>query len=168
MKKYRRRSVDPTTKVAKVTTAEWIQIGGIAIGLLAVGSVLLQIRTMNKQLRLQLYADYTKRYQNITLNFPEDINARDFSFTGRADYNQTMRNMRVYFDLCYEEWHLHHEMDLLPEELWQSWEPGIETALSKPAFQQAWVIVKDSSGYGDGFENFMDSLMESHSQRARG
>lgn len=145
-----------------MTTAEWIQIVGIAIGIFAVGAVFQQIRTMNKQLKLQLYADYTKRYQDITLNFPEDINTQDFSFAGRADYASTMRNMRVYFDLCYEEWHLHNGLGLLPPELWASWEPGIKTAMSKPAFQQAWITVRDSSEYGHAFEDWMNSLVRSH------
>lgn len=71
---------------------------------------------MNKHLRLQVYADYTKRYQSITLNFPEDINDPTFLLKECDDYNRTMRQMRVYFDLCYEEWHLHNKLKLIPAE----------------------------------------------------
>ncbi len=38
------------------------------------------INQFKKQLQLTFFSDYTKRYQEITLNFPESINQVDFDF----------------------------------------------------------------------------------------
>jgi hypothetical protein len=32
--------------------------------------------------------------------------------------------MRVYFDLCFEEWHL-HERRLIREDVWRVWDQGM-------------------------------------------
>ena len=65
-----------------------------------------QGQRLTRQLTLQNFADYTKRYQKIILEFPEDITEPTFKLAGRDDYEKTMRYMRAYFDLCYEEWYL--------------------------------------------------------------
>ena len=38
-----------------------------------VGFVYGQLRSLNRQTRLQNFAEYTRRYQQVVLNFPEDI-----------------------------------------------------------------------------------------------
>lgn len=68
-----------------------------------------------------------------------------------------MRAMRSYFDLSFEEWDL-NEKKLIDSQFWDVWRGGMKTALSKPAFQQAWVAVKETSDYGGGFESFIDAL----------
>jgi hypothetical protein len=109
---------------------------------------------------VQIYSEYTKRYQEIITRFPEDINDAAFNLTGRSDYNQVMRAMRTYFDLCFEEWHL-HERKLIRKDIWSVWSGGIKVALSKPAFVQAWAVVDKTSDFGRGFEAFIRSASAS-------
>lgn len=120
------------------------------------GIVVWQLHFLRKQVTLQNYSDYTKRYQEIVLNFPEDINDKKFILNKvRPDYYKTMRYMRSYFDLCFEEWDLHRRK-LIDDRAWDVWEGGIRTAMEKPAFQQAWKIVKESgTEYGEEFETFI-------------
>ena len=99
---------------------------------------------------LQHFSDYTKRYQEIVIHFPEDINSPDFILAGRPDYNHTMRYLRAYFDLSFEEWYLHSK-NLINEDTWSLWRGGIETALSKTAFQQAWELIKVDTRLGKEF-----------------
>jgi hypothetical protein len=92
---------------------DWISAIATVIGVVG---VLWQLNLLQKQLRLQNYVEYTKRYQAIILNFPETINAPSFSFEHSqrkisgastelsSHYDNTMRHMRAYFDLCFEEW----------------------------------------------------------------
>jgi hypothetical protein len=123
----------------------------------ATGVIFWQLRVLNRQVKLQQYVDYTKRYQEIALNFPENVNDPKFKLGKRPidEYNKTMRYMRAYFDLCYEEWDLNRRR-LIDLNAWKVWEGGMKTAFGKTAFQQAWKIIKDSNTeYGPEFESFV-------------
>jgi hypothetical protein len=141
-----------------MTTSDWFAL--ITALATVVGLVLVyrQLRTLSKQVRLQHYSDYTKRYQEIALQFPEDIRAADFVLLGRKDYEKTMRYMRAYFDLCFEEWDLNQKR-LIDSNFWPVWQGAMKFAFSKPAFQQAWAIIKSDSSFGAEFEAFVDQCM---------
>jgi hypothetical protein len=145
-----------------LTTSDWIALGSTLATLTGViVSVFVlwkQLGKLSDQLFMQQFADYTKRYQDIILHFPEDINKHDFDFVGRSDYHQTMRYIRAYFDLCFEEWYL-NERHLIDKETWVVWGGGMKTALSKTAFRQAWEIIKNDTSYGKKFENYIASLL---------
>jgi hypothetical protein len=89
-----------------LSTSECIALGGLAVAVLGVIVGWWQLAKLNQQLTLQHFADYTKRYQEIILRFPEDINETAFKLEGREDYSTIMRAMRTYFDLSFEEWYL--------------------------------------------------------------
>lgn len=137
--------------MSAVTTSDWILFGGDLATLLLVGVALetlrRQLRQTNRQTLVSQFSDYTKRYQEIALHFPEDINESSFLLEGRSDYASTMRYMRAYFDLCFEEWYL-QDQGLLDNRLWRIWEGGMATAMSKPAFRQAWAKISKDSDYG--------------------
>jgi hypothetical protein len=135
-------------------------VAAVISGIAALFAVVIQLRIFNKQLTVQIYSDYTKRYQEIILRLPEDINEAGFSLLDRSDYDRVMRTMRMYFDLCFEEWHL-HERKLIREDIWQIWRAGTVTALSRPAFIQAWPIVKNTSEFGEEFEGFIENNLAS-------
>lgn len=140
-----------------LNTGEWISLVSALATAGGVWVVWYQTGKISKQLKLQNFSDYTKRYQEIILHFPEDINNPQFVLAGREDYNTTMRYMRAYFDICYEEWHLHSH-SLMDDETWSVWRSGMKTAFSKPAFKQAWEIVRRDSQFGSEFENFVAGL----------
>ena len=134
---------------------KWEAVTAIAT-IAGAAAVLLQLHWLRQQIKLQNYADYTKRYAEIVLHFPEDINSRSFKLRKRRkDYDQTMRYMRAYADLCFEEWDLNRRR-LIDDKAWKVWEGGIKTAFRKTAFQQAWKTLKDSdTEYGSDFEKFI-------------
>ena len=74
------------------------------------------LRKHTEQLQLNFFAEYTKRYQEITLQFPENINAPDFARSNLSTdkYDHTMRHMRAFFDLCSEEAFLNNAGYLQP------------------------------------------------------
>ncbi len=56
-----------------------------------------------------IYSNYTRRYADIISKFPENINEDNFVINPEADeYNEVMGAIRLYFDLCYEEYSLIH------------------------------------------------------------
>jgi len=140
-------------------SSDWISLAGGLISLIGVGVIWIQTEKLSEQLLMQHFSDYTKRYQEIILQFPEDINKKEFVLRGRDDYEKTMRHMRAYIDLCYEEWYLNRR-GLIDPEIWRIWEAGVQTAFSKPAFKQAWEIVKSDSNFGKQFEAFIEKCIQ--------
>jgi hypothetical protein len=110
-----------------ITAADWIAVSTGLVTLLGVGVVYGQLRSLNQQTRMQNFAEYTRRYQQIVLHFPENINSKDFVLDGRKDYNEVMCYMRAYYDLCFEEWYLHREILIELEET----VPGVLVSVPK-------------------------------------
>jgi hypothetical protein len=126
----------------------------------AIAGLIIQSRSTRKQLKLQNFIEYTKRYQEVVLNFPENINRKDFqidAIDSEEVKNKTMRYMRAYIDLCFEEYTL-YKKGFIDKDLWSIWKRGMETAFSKPAFQQAWALIQKDTEYGDEFRKFADDL----------
>lgn len=121
-----------------------------------------QLDFHNTQLKVEIFSDYSTRYQNIIADFPEGINEQSFLLTNlkTEDYSKTMRKMRQYYDLCFEEWFLNSK-GLLEPSFWELWSGGMTTALSKPAFVDAWRSIKSTSVYGKDFENFIGQKIDS-------
>ena len=119
-----------------------------------------QLQLNNEQLQLTVFTDYTKRYQEIVLNFPENINEKDFDFDklDKDKKEKTLRYMRSYFDLCSEECFLYSQ-GKIGENTWKEWRSGIKYAFSKTAFKKGWVIVKPDTGYYPDFISFVDDIL---------
>lgn len=139
---------------------------GIALGTAIVSIIALicqsrdtknQIKLQTKQLKLQNYMEYTKRYQEIILNFPESVNEDSFKLDCFSPEirDKTMRYMRVYFDLCFEEYDLYNKK-MIDEDMWVTWEGGMKFAFSKPAFIQAWDIIKRDTVYSEDFNKLVE------------
>ncbi len=126
--------------------------------LVAIIGLIYQSHSTRKQVKLQNFIEYTKRYQEIILNFPENINEENFSFEelDKTTKNKAMRYMRAYFDLCFEEYTL-HDKKFIDNDLWSIWKGGMEFAFSKSAFQQAWKVIEKDTKFGEKFEAFVQS-----------
>ncbi|WP_417263553.1 hypothetical protein [Celeribacter sp.] len=137
----------------------YLEIIGLAVSILGLIAVLWQLGVVGKQLKLQNYSEYTRRYAEVVYRLPEIINDNEkFEISALNDNEREdfMRNQRAYFDLCFEEWNLHNR-GLIDAESWRIWSGGIETALKRKAFIQAWEIIKATTEYGPDFENWVDS-----------
>lgn len=125
-------------------------------------ALFISISQFRKQLQLTFFADYTKRYQEILLNFPETINRKNFDFNKLdADTKEkTLRYMRAYFDLCSEEYFLYNKGSI-DESTWKEWKSGIEYAFSKTAFKKGWGIIALDTCYYSNFVNFVKPFVRS-------
>lgn len=133
----------------------WITIISIIIASIA---LICQINGMRKQITIRNFADYTKRYQAIILNFPEEVNEPDFNLKAHTDYKKTMRYMRAYFDLCYEEYYL-HQRNFIDKKIWNIWCAGMQFAFTKAAFKQAWAVISIDTDYGSEFKSFVSKAI---------
>lgn len=119
-------------------------------------ALVITIRQFRKQLQLNFFADYTKRYQEIILNFPERVNEDGFIISDQPPEvrDRTLRYMRAYFDLCSEEYYLWRKGNL-DNDTWKEWETGIKFAFSKPAFKEAWSTLQLDTIYYGEFSKFV-------------
>ncbi|MFB6317293.1 hypothetical protein [Saccharicrinis sp. FJH54] len=145
-----------------MTTSECIQFWATIITGFGVFVTLIafiwQTGLTREQMKLNFFADYTKRYQEIILNFPENINEQDFNFEvlDAEIKAKTLRYMRAYFDLCSEEYYLHRE-GKIDTKVWEEWEGGIKFTFSKKAFKDAWKIINLDSKFYKEFMKWVNN-----------
>jgi hypothetical protein len=120
-----------------------------------------QLIIQNQQIKLSFFAEYTKRYQNILSHFPENIKSADFSYAklDGPTRAETMRYMRLYFDLCSEEYFLHRNGNL-DKEVWKEWEARMTFLFLKPAYREAWNLIKSDSDFYNDFDRFVQLKMQ--------
>ena len=149
-------------EIGECISMEYVAITVSVLGLVITAVALyVTISHFKKQLQLNFFADYTKRYQEIILNFPEHINTKDFDLEklDSDDKDKTLRYMRAYFDLCSEEYYL-WKGDYIDNKTWGEWESGIKFAFSKPAFVQAWRYIQIDSRYYPEFTKFVGGAID--------
>ncbi len=150
------------TQVSGVSTLEitTIVVSGLTL-VVATVALIVTIRQFRQQLRLNFFADYTKRYQEIILNLPEQINETDCKIAelDEASRTKTLRYMRAYFDLCSEEYFLHQHGNL-DDKTWSEWKKGIEFAFSTASFKEAWATLKMDTIYYEDFGQFAKNAIE--------
>lgn len=119
-----------------------------------------QLREIKNQIWVSIYSGYTRRYSEIVSKFPENINEEDFELNpGTEEYNKVMSAIRLYFDLCYEEYSLFNNYKKIDEKLWEDWKEGIEAALSIKAFKNAWHIIHKDTVYSNSFDKFIQETI---------
>lgn len=134
----------------------------LVIGVITLVCLIAQIYILNKQLKLSFFSEYTKRYQEIILGLPTDINDAEFDYDNLSieERNHVLKYMRVYFDLCSEEYYLHRYKSL-DKSVWRNWEEGIIHSMSRRAYKDAWMIINESHFYNGAFASWMESMKES-------
>jgi hypothetical protein len=129
-----------------------------AFTIIIVVVMIVQYVLMRRQIRLTLYAEYTKRYQEIAYRFPLDIFNSEFTYKKHKDQEEEiLRNMRVYFDLCSEEYFLRRKLE---KKVWAEWEKGMKVAFECPAFKIAWERFNTvNDDYFDEFKMYVNSVI---------
>lgn len=143
-------------------SAQWVQAAVLAVTslgiLVALYSNNRQMNLLEKQMKASFFADYTRRFHDIMQEFPPDIASETFSYESlpEAERQEVLKNMKLYFDLCSEEYDL-WENDMLEERVWRKWEAGISYSFSKKAYREAWEVCKQNSYYYEDFYNWVEN-----------
>jgi hypothetical protein len=124
-------------------TPDWVQatvaVVSLIIGILTVWLVWCQIESVRRQLKIQNFSEYTRRYQEFILHLPDNVNDESFDLQRSemvGDRNKFMRYMRAYCDMCFDEFWLRRS-GLLDKDIWSVWEYGMPVAFARRAFRQA-------------------------------
>jgi hypothetical protein len=115
-----------------------------------------QLRKLAEQARLTVFTAYTQRYSNIMAEIPESAFDPINSILSAKDLTPEIRNkylssMRLFFNLCSEEFYL-HQQKLLDEKVWVLWRKGLEYHMRFPSYQDAWKVIGNHEGYDDDFK----------------
>jgi hypothetical protein len=117
----------------------WSEVAVIASVITGIVIFLINYREQRKISQLNLFAQYTKRYQKIILHLPEDLNDETI-----LEDEQNKRYLRVYFDLCSEEYFLNAKKYIAPE-VWKEWKEGMKSAFQQKAILTYWQEIETSS-----------------------
>ena len=96
-----------------------------------------------------MFAEYTKRYQDIIIRMPDEV----YDGTAKFHEKEVAMYMRLYFDLCSEEYHL-WQIGIIPNDVWNNWKEGMQTTLNRKPFRSAWDVVKGS--YNTDFYKYFE------------
>lgn len=126
------------------------------------------LRAVQTQLRITVFSEYTKRYSAIAEKLPFDARRpgeqRDIERLQPADKEKALNAMRLYFNLCSEEFFLQQER-LLDKRTWEIWQTGMRDAARLPYFASSWEYLRQEYEFYGDFLAFMDELQGSSQAR---
>lgn len=138
-----------------ISLNDWLQFGSLVVAIIALIITVLYSRktikvaldTAMQQNKLQMFAEYTHRYQDIFSTMPNEVYAGEIPMSDIT----ALRYMRLYFDLCSEEYHLWRQGQI-PEDVWELWKEGMQIATRKKHYRDAWILLKGE--YYNDFETY--------------
>ena len=134
---------------ADMTASNWIQLGMLIISLCTfIGTMVLgshQYKSAKKsmqdsldmtqnQIKQQFFAEYTRRYQDIIVKLP-------MPFPEEVQICEIKEPLRLYFDLCSEEFYL-HDKNLIYDEVWEFWTEGMRQIMGNNKSKCVWRMLK--------------------------
>lgn len=121
------------------------------------------VRGLRDQLFLQTFTEYTRRYADVLDRLPFDAGRpsaeADLSRFPKEAREDFLKTMRRYFNLCWEELHL-HKCKRINKATWQIWRTGIEDTLRSPHFRAAWEELRTEYTSAPDFVRFVDRATE--------
>jgi len=136
--------------------AEVIQL---VLSLVAAVAVIYSLAQVRAELRLQVFFEYTRRFDQISASLPAGALDRPWVELPVEDAARTEAAMRQYIDLCSQEWWL-NSAGRIDRGVWEVWERAIAEMLATPGGSYAWQTLRP--GYLNvfpGFAAFMDEAV---------
>jgi hypothetical protein len=144
--------------LSQLTLERWIAVAGVIAAISGTfAAVWTSRRTAVKNCDQQYFTEYNRRYQEVVSRAPSDIRDPKFELAGRSDRERILQLAHAYLDLCFEQWHL-YQRGLVTSKLWSFWKSGMTVGFSRPAFQQAWIIIRAEKRCDKKFLSFVDGL----------
>jgi len=119
--------IETMSLVADIATA--IGVFGVLAGIFYAAQTFKQQKEISQA---DFFAEYTKRYQDIILHFPENWDAETIL------NEEVKRYLRLYFDLCSEEYFLYTEGKCLNKKFWNECEQGMKIIFNKTIVKNYW------------------------------
>lgn len=139
-----------------------IALGTVALVLATIIVGIWSLKSVSRQLWLQTFSEYTRRYSEIMNELPSEARRPGGEFSlaelSPGDRGRTLNTMRRYLNLCSEELYL-YKRGRVDGETWDVWKAGIRDTIRLPWFQTAWDFLRIEYEYYQDFVSFMDDLL---------
>lgn len=137
--------------------ANVFSVASVLVQAVATFAVIYSVLALRNQLRLQVFLEYTRRFDEI--RFPDDSFLARWADLGPKRARKAERAFRKYFDLCSQEWWLHHT-GKIENRVWEVWARGMADIVNTPGGRHAWKVIRpDYQNVFPGFALFMDGLL---------
>lgn len=121
-----------------------IVIAGLALIVSAI-SIIISWNNNRITLRMSLFSEYTKRYQEIEIGLLNE------------DNNTRTKYYRLYIDLCSEEYYL-NKKKCLDNDVWEMWQDGMRLIVKVQDLRIVWRAC--SQHYNDDFCKFFNNMIK--------
>lgn len=138
-----------------------LQITTIASVLLAAVSIVHAASVNRRQTNVQVFLDYTKRYEKIMSELPDD----GLAFRLRQDGDPPPESARLrrtilrYLNMCSEEYYLCKRGYLAPN-IWKIWEAEFQRTLKSPLLKREWEVLRTEFAAFSEFAHYVDAAMK--------
>lgn len=135
--------------------AAWAQVAAVLIAAVA---IYISLRGIRNGLWLQMFTEYTGRYSDITADLAQGLRTREgpcLEDLHEDEREKALSTMRRYFNLCSEEMYLFVNKKI-DKRTWAIWSTGIENAMERPFFKEAWTALRNDYLYFPDFCEYMD------------
>ena len=151
-----------------MTTMEWLTFGMLVVAIVSLlysnsstKKILAHSSEMNlQQNRSLLFAEDTRRYQEIIINMPDIVMSGEAKLQDKNVY----KHMILYFDLCSEEYHL-FKQGLIPEDIWSNWKEGMTTTMNHKNYLVFWR--EYAQLYNEEFYRFFNHEIINHKEQEK-
>jgi hypothetical protein len=124
--------------------------------------VLVTLKGVRDQLWLQMFSEYTRRYQEIVRELPSESRDPDGTFNfeqlDAREKGTVLNAARGYLNLCSEEYYLFRR-GRIDKETWLIWRDGIEEVLRLPWLRQTWSLLRHEYASFQPFCAFLDGCI---------
>lgn len=128
--------------------------------LIAAFSLFFGVYIYRKQTNIQIFLEYTKRYENIMDSFPAD--ARFYRMNTEKKLPEESLELTIavlkYLNLCSEEYYL-RETGQLSKKIWNIWKEELERTLRSNLVRREWPKIKSEFASYSKFQKYVEKIL---------
>ena len=137
--------------------ANVFSVASVLVQVIATFAVVYSVLALRNQLRLQVFLEYTRRFDEI--EFQNGGFQCAWTQLTPKQAHKAERAFRKYFDLCSQEWWLHHT-GKIENRVWDVWARGMADIVNTPGGRYAWKVIQpEYHNVFPGFASFIDELV---------
>jgi hypothetical protein len=134
-----------------------VDIGTLIAALSAAGAIILGYVQYRRQVNVQVFLEYTARYEKIMQAFTDITEGRrSFEEPLPKRSHQLTIAVLTYLNLCSEEFYLWKE-GLLSKKVWRIWEAELRRTLRSPLVQREWPDLKGEFQSYPAFSEYLET-----------
>lgn len=143
-----------------MSTGDWIAVASVTVAGLG---VIIALKGVSDQLRLQTFISYTDRYAAVMARMPFEARTPRSGYSlddvSPAERRAVLSIFRDYFNLCSEELWL-ADAGRIDKKTWSVWKLGIKQVAEFPSFGAAWTELRGEYLVYEDFHRFMDQISD--------